>query len=447
MEQGKLEVKLKLLKLTCGKTKAVIENGNVDKIRRQKELIEGVVKAVELLKLGFEEAQLEKGKSVEEIQEWGQEIEAQIALADEEMEILSKRLKDIANHEENERLEMRAKFNDVKENATKLANEKPRVKLPKLQITAFDGKLENWLGFWNKFEAEVDTINMPTVTKFAYLKEMVEPKVLFAIDGLPFSTEGYERAKNILKTTYGKTSEIINAYVSNIQALPVIHGTHAGKINQFYKSLSFNVQSLETLGKTNECWALVRGALDKLPGIKADLVRGKSDWQSWGFPQLLSALREWTEIHPETFALAPKPTVEYKTSRPQKSFFQTQENKAATCVYCDNVSHKSAECPKLKTSDERKTFLRDQKRCFNCTGSKHVAAKCKSRSNCAKCQGRHHTSICDKNQQSPPPAEPGMTAVSDKVCHPVVIVKVNGVKCRALLDTGSTSTYMFIIPC
>ena len=30
-----------------------------------------------------------------------------------------------------------------------------------------------------------------------------------------------------------------------------------------------------------------------------------------------------------------------------------------------------------------------------------------------------------------------MTAahVGEKVCHPVVIIKVNGVKCRALLDT------------
>ena len=37
-----------------------------------------------------------------------------------------------------------------------------------------------------------------------------------------------------------------------------------------------------------------------------------------------------------------------------------------------------------------------------------------------------------------------MTAahVGEKVCHPVVVVKVNGVKCRALLDTGATGTYI-----
>ena len=38
------------------------------------------------------------------------------------------------------------------------------------------------------------------VTKFAYVKELLEPKVRQEIDSLEFTTEGYERAKNILKT-------------------------------------------------------------------------------------------------------------------------------------------------------------------------------------------------------------------------------------------------------
>ena len=44
----------------------------------------------------------------------------------------------------------------------------------------------------------------PPVTKFAHLKELLESDVCESIDGLPFSSEGYERAKNILKSNYGK---------------------------------------------------------------------------------------------------------------------------------------------------------------------------------------------------------------------------------------------------
>jgi hypothetical protein len=60
------------------------------------------------------------------------------------------------------------------------------------------------LPFWNTFEAEIDS-----VSKFGFLKELLEPKIREDIDGFPFSSEGYQRAKNILKDEYGKTSEII----------------------------------------------------------------------------------------------------------------------------------------------------------------------------------------------------------------------------------------------
>ena len=72
--------------------------------------------------------------------------------------------------------------------------------------------------------AEVNRAEVAQVTKFSYLKELLEPKVRTTIDGLPFKTEGYERDKNILKTKYGKTSEIVNAYVLSILSLPTIKG-------------------------------------------------------------------------------------------------------------------------------------------------------------------------------------------------------------------------------
>ena len=56
---------------------------------------------------------------------------------------------------------------------------------------------------------------MPAVSKFAYLKDLLEPEVRTGIDGLPFSSDGYEWAKNILITKYGKTTETVSAYVQN----------------------------------------------------------------------------------------------------------------------------------------------------------------------------------------------------------------------------------------
>ena len=455
---AKLNAKLALLDLTRGKTDGIVGTGIVEKMCRQKEALQAIVGSTEELKREVEEAKLENGESLDKVKEWGQEFEERIDIVDNEIKVLETRVKSaIAEAENTERetrenllarereeqlkferkqLEQKEEFSSKLKNSTQnfpSHSSKQSVKLPKLVITKYNGALENWLSFWNKFEAEIDKADLPAVTKFAYLKELVEPRVKRGIDGLPFSAEGYERAKNILKANYGKTSEIINAYVENILALPTISGTNAAKIHDFYETLLYNVQSLETLGKTSDCLALVRGVLNKLPGIKAELVQGKPEWKTWDFTQLIDALREWKEIHPRELA----------KSRDRSFYVEDHDpNAPRGCVFCNSTSHKPSDCTVISSAADRKKFLQEKRLCFNCTGP-HRAARCRSRGNCARCKQRHHTSICDQSTQ---PANQGaaMTAahVGEKVCHPVVIIKVNGVKCRALLDTGATGSYI-----
>ena len=45
-------------------------------------------------------------------------------------------------------------------------------------------------------------------------------------------------------------------------------------------------------------WTAVTSTLDKLLGIRADLVRLDDDWQEWTFPQMLEALRKWCDRNP-----------------------------------------------------------------------------------------------------------------------------------------------------
>ena len=97
---------------------------------------------------------------------------------------------------------------------------------------------ENWLPFINKFKVEIDKTDLPPVTKFAYLKELLEPKVRADIDGLPLTIEGYERAKNIIKEEYGKISEIVNTHIHNILELPTVTNTDPKQVNDFYKMLN-----------------------------------------------------------------------------------------------------------------------------------------------------------------------------------------------------------------
>ena len=104
------------------------------------------------------------------------------------------------------------------------------VKLPKLVITKYDGTFEKWLSFWNTFKAEVDSQDIPAVTKLAFLKKFLELKVRETINGLPFSTEGYERAKNILQSNHGNINEIMHTYCGERKELPC-HRRDSGREN------------------------------------------------------------------------------------------------------------------------------------------------------------------------------------------------------------------------
>ena len=70
------------------------------------------------------------------------------------------------------------------------------------------------------------------------------------------------------------------------------------KIHEFYEKLVTNVQALDTMGKLREMNGYVRMTLDKLIGIRADLVRTDDNWQEWKFTHLVEALRKWTERNP-----------------------------------------------------------------------------------------------------------------------------------------------------
>lgn len=95
-----------------------------------------------------------------------------------------------------------------------------------------------------------------------------------------------------MKLKYVKESKIVNACVDGIMSLPSIYGANPNKVSQFYEKICSNVQALEMMGKLGEVNGYVRMTLNKLEGIRGDLVRTDDDWQEWRFLQLVEALRK-----------------------------------------------------------------------------------------------------------------------------------------------------------
>ena len=158
----------------------------------------------------------------------------------EEEERMHRRMKEL-------QVQMRELF-QIREEA-KADNVNCKVKLPKLFITKFNGTHLDWFRFWNQFESDIEKSELSPKSKFSYLKELVSLKVWSLIDGLPFTTEGYTRAKNILVKKFGKHSRVANAHVQNIMSLPHINNSNPYKIHECSEKLLSCVQALETMGK------------------------------------------------------------------------------------------------------------------------------------------------------------------------------------------------------
>ena len=156
----------------------------------------------------------------------------------------------------------------------------------------------------------------------------------------------------------------------------------------------------------------------------------ESNKYNWGFTQSVEALRKSTERNPKIF-FSPD-----KNLKLDKMYYTREnEHKSRVCIYCDKEGRKSSECKTVAKVSERRLILSQKRLCFNCTGSKHRASECRSTKTCLTCKEKHHTSICGKSSNML------LTTNTSLVTYPVLVIEVEGVKCRVLIDTGAGSPY------
>ena len=67
------------------------------------------------------------------------------------------------------------------------------------------------------------------------------------IDGLPFTSDRYARAKSILPSRYDKPSEVAAAHIHFVTSLPVITNCTSKPIQEFCEKLAISVQALKTM--------------------------------------------------------------------------------------------------------------------------------------------------------------------------------------------------------
>ena len=273
------------------------------------------------------------------------------------------------------------------------------VKLQKYAITPFYGEYKDWLHFWNQFMVEVDGSGIAEISKFNYLLELVKGKPKEYILGLPHSADGYKEAKRILEQTYGKETKVHKALIKELEGLTTITSIHnISNIHELYNKLARVVRTLLTMKKLETAQSCVYTLMDKLGPVREVLVQKDDKWEECGLEELTENLRLYVERNPlrdeENNTGKPDGSSKQPLRRKENLLFgksgEMLTRRKSSCAYCHSNDHFSTNCTKVLSVESRKSILRQNKMCYNCTGTGHTAAECKSRG-CKKCQRKHHT--------------------------------------------------------
>ena len=327
-------------------------------------------------------------------------------------------------------------------------------KLIKLPITKYDGDPLRWLEFWEQFEIAVHSRKLESIIKFWCLREYLSGKAAAVIKGIPIKSENYRIAIERLKKEYGSYAKVRSAHIkaiSDIQSVQSI--SNLPKLRQFYEVVATNYASLESMGYKDHVLCLGEETIMKLPRIvRYKITKEDREWTKWGFDKVLEKFWDYLRACEDIEPMQSIPVERDTGKRDMPSFYSGKPKSESStilsttshtrsCVYCNDTGHCSADCTKLKGSQERKTFLQHTHRCYNCTGTKHLFKDCRSTRNCAQCNERHHTSICLKKAKTLQ-KEPSLHITNGPVAYQTVQAKIGGILCRALLDSGSGQSYV-----
>lgn len=351
------------------------------------------------------------------------------------------------------------------------------VKLPAIQLPQFNGNYESWLGFRDTFMSLIhDNDTISPIQKYHYLRACLEGSAYETIRALEFSASVYESAWNLVCNRFNNSRSLIRNHVKAILSMPTLYKENSKEIRTFTDSLSNHLSALKGLKQPVDSWntILLISTTEKLDKISAREWEGKiiSDFSELsdndnspsiddlvGFLRTKANLLEQLENRREN--------VDHKRQfdvKPKRSLLATTNN--YSCYNCKGP-HAIWNCEGfLKMNPRlRNDLVKQLGLCFNCLSSNHSYKKCKGYG-CKVCKRKHNTLLhapdveTKETASSKTDAEGASLPISTVSSHSslssssrsiillstavvnIVAADGNVQKCRALLDSGSESSFI-----
>lgn len=285
----------------------------------------------------------------------------------------------------------------------------PTARLPRINLTSFDGDVFSWNSFISLFSSLVLTrTNISKTEKFHYLFSNVENEPKSLIRHLPMIDSSLDTALELLRSRYENIRLLADSHISRILHLPVLKQA-TGLRTKILNPLLESTRALKNLGLPTDQWSylLFYISLNKLPiDIKTrfEQLHGGNHSTLPTFETLSEFLsNECRLIDTATEpAIYPESGHGHSSERPRRGeraihlgkITHTENNNK--CAYCAIPGHTIYDCFKFRKLDrtERKNVVRSKYLCFKCFGD-HSAAECTRVIQCSLCgHSGHDNMIC-----------------------------------------------------
>ena len=236
-----------------------------------------------------------------------------------------------------------------------------RVKLPKLEVRKFVGKLQEWQEFWDSFESAIHlNDSLSKVDKFSYLRGLLVGPARSSIAGFALTSANYESAVELLRNRYGKKTAIQRAHVNELlNVQPVYNERDAQRLRSLCDFLETKHRALQALEVDESTYSaiVVPSVLEKLPhALRLTITRGK-EHQQWNLSDLLQTLGGEIELREEYNDINTRHRDFRKRSdlSPSTTMY-VEAGKEMNCAFCLQ-GHLHEDCHRIKDIEERKKLL------------------------------------------------------------------------------------------
>ena len=326
---------------------------------------------------------------------------------------------------------------------TKLAEMTSMASLPRNEIIRFNGDPKVYVAFITNFKIVIERNVQDNVVRLNYLilycegqaKKLIEHCVILG-------DKGYQKALELLHDRYGSPYDIARTYIDSLTKGPVLSNNDTTAL----VSLSDDMIKCETvLNALGYCSDLnsshtLQSIVVRLPvSFRAKWADHSFKLQKSGIEPAFSDLSEFIKDRADTsssiFGKLISPNVHAQKDKnvvkdKNKSSFQigTVENKVPQkkCYLCSG-NHFISDCGafKSKSYDDRVTFIKQNRLCFNCLIRGHTTKQCYKSPQCPKCKTRHHVLVhvekCSDNNDRSGQSDISNDSVSDKASSSRVV--------------------------